>query len=134
MSRSPHPSRRDLLRWSALGMSGLLPTGSLALLAQGPKGTGEQSRRDLPPLNRFSRMVQEYFVARMKAEEEAANKTKSELTSKEGAEAYVASVREKIRQSFGPNPDRTPLNARITGTVDRDAYKIEKIIFASRRA
>lgn len=135
MSRSIHPSRRDLLRWSAcsaLGISGLAPLSSLPLLAQEPKGTDEPPRRELPPLNRFSRMVHEFFVARVKEAEEAANKTKAALKTKADAEAYVVSVRDRIRQSFGPNPERTPLNAKITGTVDRDAYKIEKIIFESR--
>ena len=135
MRRSLHPSRRDILRWSAcsaLGMSGLTPLDSLPLFAQEPKGIVQQPRRDLPPLSRFSRMVQEYFVARVKEAEEAALKTKAALKSKEDAEAYVFSVREKIRQSFGPNPERTPLNAKITGTVERDRYKIEKVIFESR--
>lgn len=77
-------------------------------------------------------MVQEYFVARVKEAESAANKTKAALQTKQDAEAYVASVRERIRQSFGPNPERTPLNAKITGTVERDAYNIEKVIFESR--
>lgn len=129
------PSRRDLLRWSAcsaLGMSGLTSPGSLPLFAQEPKGAGEQPRRELPPLNRFSRMVQEYFVARVKEAEEAALKAKAALKTKEDAEAYVASIRDKIRQSFSPTPERTPLNAKITGTALRDGYKIEKIIFESR--
>ncbi|MBC7853946.1 MAG: hypothetical protein IAF94_10950, partial [Pirellulaceae bacterium] len=115
-----NPSRRDLLRWSAcsaLGMSGLAPHVSLPLLAQEPKGAGQSPRRDLPPLNRFSRMVQEYFIVQVKKAEETALQTKASLKTKEDAEAYVASVREKIRQSFGPNPERTPLNAKITGTV-----------------
>lgn len=129
------PTRRDLLRWSAcsaLGMSGLTGFGSLPLFAQESKSAGESARKDLPPLNRFSRMVQEYFVARVKEAEEAALKAKAALKTKEDAEAYVVTVREKIRQSFGPNPERTPLNAKIAGTVDRDGYKIEKIIFESR--
>ncbi len=130
-----NPTRRDLLRWSAcsaLGMSGLAPFTTLPLLAQEQKGAGQSPRRDLPPLNRFSRMVQEYFIVQVKKAEAAALTTKAALKTKEDAEAYVASVREKIRQSFGPNPERTPLNAKITGTVERDAYKIEKIIFESR--
>lgn len=130
-----NPSRRDLLRWSAcsaLGISGVAPFTSWSLLAQEPKGAGESPRRDLPPLNRFSRMVQEYFVAQVKNAEEAGLKVKAALKTKEDAEAYVATVRHKIRQSFGPNPERTPLNAKVTGTVERDTYKIEKIIFESR--
>ena len=49
-------------------------------------------------------------------------------------ERYVASVRDKIRACFGPDPERTPLNPRVTGIVDRDAYRIEKVIFESRPA
>ena len=41
-------------------------------------------------------------------------------------------VRAKIRQCFGPLPEKTPLNARVTGVVERDAYTIEKVIFESR--
>ena len=41
-------------------------------------------------------------------------------------------VRMKIRKCFGPWPDKTPLNARVTGTLERDTYKIEKVIFESR--
>jgi dienelactone hydrolase len=37
-----------------------------------------------------------------------------------------------VRQSFGPEPERTPLNARVTGVVERDTYRIEKVIFESR--
>jgi dienelactone hydrolase/pimeloyl-ACP methyl ester carboxylesterase len=130
-----YPSRRDLLRWSAfsaLSMSGLAPLASWPLLAQEPKGAGDSPPRDLPPLNRFSRMVQEYFVVRVKEAEDAALKAKAALKTKQDADAYVASVRKKIRESFGPNPERTPLNARITGTVERDTYNIEKVIFESR--
>src|SRR5690606_5435135 len=38
----------------------------------------------------------------------------------------------KIRQCFGPEPKRTPLNPRTTGIVEREDYTIEKIIFESR--
>ncbi|MVD21678.1 hypothetical protein D6U55_19565, partial [Vibrio cholerae] len=38
----------------------------------------------------------------------------------------------RIRQSFGPEREKTPLNAKITRTLDRDGYKIEHIIFESR--
>ena len=40
----------------------------------------------------------------------------------------------KIRECFGPDPERTPLNPRVTGVVERDTYRIEKIIFDSRPA
>ncbi len=42
------------------------------------------------------------------------------------------SVKEKIRQCFGPQPKRTPLNPRVTRVVERDEYRIENVIFDSR--
>ena len=41
-------------------------------------------------------------------------------------------MRTKIQQSFGAWPGATPLNPHVTGVVERDAYRIEKIIFESR--
>ena len=41
-------------------------------------------------------------------------------------------VRAKILESVGGFPERTPLNPRIVGTIDRGDYKIEKIIFESQ--
>jgi dienelactone hydrolase len=86
----------------------------------------------LPSLNRFPRMVQEYFVAQVRAAEAKGLAAKQALQTKADAEAYVQSVRAKIRTCFGPEPERTPLNPRVTGVVERDAYRIEKVIFDSR--
>src|SRR6266511_523355 len=40
-----------------------------------------------------------------------------------------AYVRERILHALGGLPERTPLNARITGVLERDDYRIEKVIF-----
>src|SRR5690606_34002111 len=40
-------------------------------------------------------------------------------------------VRETILELLGPFPERTPLNARVTGTVEGDGYRVEKIVFES---
>ncbi len=85
-----------------------------------------------PSMNRFPRMVHEFFVAQVREAENAHRRRLQKLTSKADAESYVRSARERCRRSFGPNPERTPLNARITGVVDRETYKIEKVIFDSR--
>jgi cephalosporin-C deacetylase-like acetyl esterase len=41
-------------------------------------------------------------------------------------------VREKLLSYLGGLPARTPLNPRVTGTLDRGDYRIEKIVFESR--
>ncbi len=40
-------------------------------------------------------------------------------------------VRKKLKDIVGPLPDKTPLNAKITGIVQKDGYRIEKIIYES---
>jgi len=86
----------------------------------------------LTPLNRFPRMVQEYFVDQVRQVEQQADQRRAAIQSRQDAAAYVRDVQEKIQQCFGPWPEKTPLNPRITGTVERDQYKIEKVIFESR--
>ena len=41
-------------------------------------------------------------------------------------------VREKTIAAIGGFPEKTPLNARVTGTVKRDGYIVEKVLFESR--
>lgn len=126
----PLLSRRALIQRAGLGALGLALPGA-APAASRKKGSAEPSA-PLVPLNRFPRMVQEYFVARVREVEREAEKRRAALRSKSDAEAYVRDVRAKIQQSFGPWPEKTPLNPRVTGVVERDAYKIEKVIFDSR--
>ena len=43
-----------------------------------------------------------------------------------------AYIRNKMFEEIGGFPEKTPRNARITGTVDRSDYKVEKLIFESQ--
>ncbi|MFC1558796.1 alpha/beta hydrolase family protein, partial [candidate division KSB1 bacterium] len=40
-------------------------------------------------------------------------------------------VKDILMKIVGPFPEKTPLNARVTGTVRKDGYRIEKIIYES---
>ena len=82
--------------------------------------------------NRFPRMVHEYFVWHLKQLEETANKRRSAIKTAAEAEAYIRDVRGKIQLSFGPWPEKTPLNPRVVKVIEHDTYKIENIIFESR--
>lgn len=126
-------SRRGLLKLSALSAAGFsLGAPGIGMASAAEVKTAPAASAALPPLNRFPRMVQEHFVARVREVERAADKRRESLRSKADAEAYVRDVREKIQQCFGPWPEKTPLNARVTGVVERDAYTIEKVVFESR--
>ncbi|TWU31823.1 alpha/beta hydrolase family protein [Novipirellula artificiosorum] len=86
----------------------------------------------VPPLNRFPRMVHEFFVEQVRQAERRNLRVWEQVNTEDAAQKHVETLRAKIRECFGPEPERTPLNPRITGVVERDAYKIEKLIFESR--
>lgn len=91
-----------------------------------------QAGATMTPLNRYGRMMQDYYDGLIRERMEARAKTLASLKTRADAEGYVRGIQEKIRQSFGPLPEKTPLKPRITGIVDRDTYTIEKVVFESR--
>jgi hypothetical protein len=65
--------------------------------------------------------------------EKIGEEARAKLKTKADAKAYVRTAREKIAKCFGPFPQqKSPLNAKVTGKLERDAYTIEKVIFESR--
>ncbi|MFO7937350.1 MAG: acetylxylan esterase [Kiritimatiellia bacterium] len=59
-------------------------------------------------------------------------KTQDGLTTREKLTAWQKRIRQDCLQALGEFPERTPLNARITEKVQREGYRIEKLIFESR--
>jgi hypothetical protein len=53
------------------------------------------------------------------------------ISSASGWQEYQKKVQNKIWDVIGPFPGKTPLNAKITGTVKKNGYKIENIIYES---
>src|SRR5687767_9217239 len=123
-------SRRQMLHALSIAGAGAAVDWHVpALAAQAAAAAGTAS---FAALNRFPRMVQEFFVARENALHQQRLERLAALKTKADAEAYVRTVREKIRASFGPFPEKTPLNARVVKVVERDAYTIENVLFESR--
>jgi dienelactone hydrolase/pimeloyl-ACP methyl ester carboxylesterase len=123
------PTRRRWLRQSAIGCGAVATFGLndlIELLA------AESDKPALAPLNGFPRMVQEYYVSQVREIARPGKERRRKMTTTPDARAYVEDVRQKIQACFGPWPERTPLNPRVTGVVERDAYRIEKVIFESR--
>ena len=125
-------SRRKLFRGAGAVGAGVAGTGAVAALPAAAQQSPRAAQRTIEPLNRFPQMMQEYFMTQVRRAEQSSIGALSALKTRADAEKYVREVRAKIRQCFGPFPEKTPLNARITGVVERDAYRIEKVIFESR--
>ncbi len=136
-------SRRALLQGGAAGLVGLpllglggatanAQTAAPAKSAPAKKAAPAPAAPAVAPLNRFGRMLHEHYVRRVRLAEQRANARRARVRTKADAEGYVREVRAKIAESFGAFPAKTPLNARTTRTVERDAYTIENVIFESR--
>ncbi len=123
-------TRREVLKNSATAAAGALfcLNGTETLAEAVFPQTATQTPRDF----RYGHLLQEYFVARSR--EMMAKRAKLRAAIKTPAQVLKLrqEVRQKLRACFGVLPERTPLNARITGKVERDAYTIEKLIYESR--
>ena len=123
--RTQVTSRRQLLAslgWQASAIS------AFSLLDHTSANAADERER----LNRFPRMVHEFMVRQVRESGQRHIRKLNRLKTKADAEEYVNDARRRIRQAFGDEPERTPLNPRVTGTVEREDYRIENVIFDSR--
>ena len=61
----------------------------------------------------------------------AADNAWRDLKTRAAYDAYRAKMCARMVEAVGGFPERTPLNAKVTATVPRDGYRIEKILFES---
>ena len=109
--------------------------GFVYLLCTGVAVAAEQGL-DLPaariPGDKPGAMMHRYWLrqaeqaAKRWQEEYEARKTPAQIA------AYQARLREKFLEAIGGLPERTPLHAKVTGTIRRDGYRVEKVIFESQ--
>ena len=83
-------------------------------------------------MRNFGDVVQEYYVAKFRKNAELRSKRLRSLDCREAALEYVEEVKNRIRSSYSFPAEKSPLDARITGTVEGNGYRIEKVIYFSR--
>ncbi len=72
-----------------------------------------------------------YLTAEMKRLRGLRQAQLATIRSEAAARERVATIRARIWELIGGEPQRTPLNARVTGSLDRGSYRIEKVVFES---
>jgi len=129
-----HSTRRALLRSSAaLGLGWTIARSwHRTASAFAPGLQDDPAKRAI--LNRFPRMMQDFGLAVFRDFDRERQRRLQGLKTATDAELYIEEMRAKIAESFGPPPERTPLNPRVTGVLQRDGYRVEKILFESRRS
>lgn len=123
------PSRRKFIQTNILGAAMAL-TGRDAFAAGLPSAgqrasPGDDGKRD------FWNDLPRYLTAQMN---EARTRRLAELRAlrtEANVRAHIEKVRSKVWKLIGGQFDKTPLNPKVVGTVDRSDYRIEKVIFES---
>ncbi|TVT39441.1 hypothetical protein FNT36_17490 [Hymenobacter setariae] len=113
-------------------MSKLL-TALLALLALGAAAQPSPGKLPSPVIDwRAATTLPTYLLQQVHAQYEPRRaELDKALGSATGTQAYRDSVRTRFRRVLGPLPARTPLRARVVGTVPQVGFRIEKVVYES---
>ena len=124
-------TRRTFLAANLIGAAGLAAN-PVRMFSE---RVGEASVIDAPNPARSDRNFWVDWPALLTAEmNQARSRRLAELASihsKAQLQERITMVRSKLWELIGGMPEKTPLNPRVTGTMDRGSYRIENIIFES---
>lgn len=84
------------------------------------------------PFRDYSRCLPSYLAELALAASQKRNAALAGLTSPEAVRAKQQQVRATLWKLIGGEPDRSPLNPRIVGTLKREGYRVDKLIYESR--
>ncbi len=76
-------------------------------------------------------MVDRYLTAIAEQQFAARTAAIGRIRTPADVKARQAYIQKTLLKEIGGLPERTPLNARITGTIDRGGYRIEKLVYES---
>src|SRR6476646_10657302 len=119
-------TRRSFLEATVVGVAGLRrPAGSLRQSSTGSRQAGApgvELNVDVAALPDYSRDLERYLI---RLSDEARLRRKHVIDRQR-------SVVAELWKMLGGPPNRNPLNPRVTGTIERPGYRIEKLTFESR--
>jgi cephalosporin-C deacetylase-like acetyl esterase len=119
--------RREFLKTTPLAAAALIPhpavaTGGSEAPAPAEAAGSRDYWNDLP-----NRMTASMAAARAQRKSDIAK-----VTSSAAAADRIAFIRTKVWECIGGKPEETPLNPVITGVIEREKYRIEKVVFESQ--
>ncbi|HEX5271479.1 MAG TPA: hypothetical protein VFW33_13375 [Gemmataceae bacterium] len=83
---------------------------------------------DNPP----PRMLRAYLLAEAQKAFDARRAAVATLKTPGDVRKRQKELRAKFREALGGFPDKTPLHARVVGTIQRDGYRVERVVYESR--
>src|SRR5947207_4703504 len=93
---------------------------------------GVELNIDTAALPDYSRDLERYLIRLSNDARERRKRIINAISTRQQVLDRQKSVVTELWKMLGGPLDRTPLNARVTGTIERPGYRIEKVIFESR--
>src|SRR5437016_4167000 len=78
------------------------------------------------------KMLYRYLEAECARELAERRKVVDALRTPEDVRRRQEEIRAKFFAALGPFPEKTPLRPRMTGTIPRDGYRVENLVYESR--
>jgi len=117
-------TRRGFLQASSLAVASQLSSVSLR--------AGQTPSTDSPVIRDYWNDFPNYLTSMVNAARARRKSELSKIKTRQQAGERASFVREKVWELIGGPLEKTPLNVKTTGVVERDAYRIEKLIFESQ--
>jgi cephalosporin-C deacetylase-like acetyl esterase len=111
------------MRWFVVVLLALIP-----LHARGQEKLG----RILPPEAHADRILYTFLQGEAQKHFDTRKKTVADLRTPEQIKARQVKLRACFLEAIGPFPEKTPLNAKVVGTLKCVGFRVEKVIYESR--
>jgi cephalosporin-C deacetylase-like acetyl esterase len=124
-------TRRDFLAANLIAAAGLAANPARMLSAEHELSSKSASSQAARSDRNFWVDWPAYLTAEVN---QARNRRLADLASIHSTaqlQERITMIRSKLWELIGGMPDKTPLNPRVTGTMDRGPYRIENIVFES---
>src|SRR6476646_3122935 len=108
---------------------------SVGFAQQSPKGQGApgvELNIDTAALPDYSRDLERYLVRVANEARDRRKQIINAISTRQGVLDRQKAVVSELWKMLGGPLDRTPLNPRVIGTIERPGYRIEKLTFESR--
>ncbi len=112
-----------------------IQTGSFLFAAGIPEARAQQNSKEAGP-QAFARDywndLPNYLIAKVSTARAKRKADLAKVRSDADVNERATFVRSRVWELIGGQLEKTPLNARTTGVIDRDHYRIEKLVFESQ--
>ncbi len=127
-------TRRVFMR-GAIGAPAILSGVGIGMANEAAPASGSGTKLEQFPglaYRNYPRCLPDYLRSLANASYLKRNEAVAALTSPAAIRRRQQWARKTLLELVGPLPEKTDLNPKVTGSIERDGYRVEKIVYESR--